>query len=226
VGVTIDSWNTLRAVIISRDAGDEIPITVVRDGATLNLRVRLGRFENLRNAVIEPSIRDLAWELRSRELLDPAMKDVPPIESGLPASAWLFPGVVQFEGDDAMQLAVGGPPPRTGVVAGGESRGGVPQLSDGFADGRRLMPRDGRGRPVAINGPEAAQLRIQSEIQRVQILRNQAVIQLQQTIFRLADPTLDEQRRQAIQTRATELENEIRQLDADLQKLITQFVRP
>src|SRR5690606_9500135 len=70
-GVTIDSWERIRAVILSHDPEDKIPVVLVREGVTRTVEVTLGRFEDLRQpgsrapGPTDPALMD-AWELRSR----------------------------------------------------------------------------------------------------------------------------------------------------------------
>jgi hypothetical protein len=223
-GTTIDTWDALRAVIISRDPDDEIPVTVVRDGATLNLRVKLGSFNRLNNGRMENSIRDAAWELRSKDLRDPALSETKPIESGLTAGAWFNPGVIHNDAAD-IQLVEAGPSARTGVVAGGESRGGVPRVADGMTGGARVMPRDGRGRPMRAGPQDAAQAEVWQQLQIVQTRRAQSVAMLEIANRTVAEPTIDELTRQAMRARITQLEAEIRAQDLEVQKLL-RLVRP
>jgi len=60
----------LRAMIIARDPGDTLPMTVQRGAIEVELDVELGDFRNLGNGNRVPQESDLinAWELRQREL--------------------------------------------------------------------------------------------------------------------------------------------------------------
>lgn len=48
-GVRLSAASPMRPVIFSRDPGDEIPMTIVRDGVTLNVIVKLGEWSKLQS---------------------------------------------------------------------------------------------------------------------------------------------------------------------------------
>lgn len=217
-GMNIDAWDTLRAVIISHDPGDEIPATIVRDGATLNVRIKLGRFDQLdRQPQLEPSIREAAWTLRSRGLRDPAMVEAKPIESGLSTAAWFNPALIQREAADIQPADVGGDT-RTNVVAGGESRGGVPQVQEIITGGVRVLPRDGRGRPIRAGGIDAAQAEVVRQLQLVQIRKAQSMIQRDRLKQRLQEAP--ESERPAVQNQITKMEADIQAQDQEILRLL------
>src|ERR1043165_5443689 len=79
-GLPIDRRETLRKIIVSHDPGDEVPLVVERDGATLEVRVKLGEFSRL-NQPMDRSVMDMAWAHRTRGYCE--RDAAAPIESGL-----------------------------------------------------------------------------------------------------------------------------------------------
>lgn len=113
-GLPVDSWDKLRRIIISRNPGDEIPITVVREGATLNLRVALGSWSGLRQgSFIEQPVLVDAWRIRSRDLRGVAAE---PLDCGMGPGEWPVDAYLRSDADGGDQVS---------LVAGGEPRGGL-----------------------------------------------------------------------------------------------------
>jgi hypothetical protein len=212
-GETIDAWETLRAVIVSHDPGDEIPVTVVRDGATLNLTIKLGDFTDLRQRTpaVEENILIRAWELRSRPFQDAPPK---PIPSGLSAAAWTQPAF--DESELARQRIFDPDPSRTSVSAGGEARGGAPPVATQTMGIRSLNARIA---PDAQPGADAAQVqvlvRLQALNQRRQDLNNEALVLQTQ----LNDPKTPVAARAQLQARFEAKVRDIRGIDQAMQAL-------
>lgn len=229
-GVPIDTWETIRAVIISRDPGDEIPVSIVRDGGTLNVTVKLGEFARLRQAGIDSGLLEDAWILRSRSLQDPAK--APVIESGLPVAAWAQSGLLDDEAAeiaDAAARANAGDDTGSGLVAGGEARGGIPGRQIRNAGMRTFSTRLAPPQPPInlpgnqIGGADAANAQIrEQQIQNLQAQRDQLVNQLILTNQRLVDPTTGEAARRTLRLRAETLTEEIRFRDLQIQALQAQ----
>lgn len=113
-GMQVDSWDTLRRIIVSRNPGDDIPITVVREGTTLNLRVKLGEWSGLRERnPIEGGLLVDAWRIRSRDLRG---AERAPIDCGMGPGDWPV--------DAYMPADAAGTEP-VALVIGGEPRGGL-----------------------------------------------------------------------------------------------------
>lgn len=96
-GQAITDISLMRPVVIAHDPGDEVPVSVLREGATLNLKVKLGRFTDLgpRGGAgsMTTELLDEAWEFRSATYsrMDPN-GEPEPIESGLAAADWKIVG--------------------------------------------------------------------------------------------------------------------------------------
>ncbi len=227
-GVTIDTWETMRAVIISHDPGDVVPITVVREGATITLDVALGDFRTLRQpSSLDPMLLAEAWRLRSHDLNDPEQAKVAPLESGLTPAAWS----VRFtpSADDAADLGlvpgrIGVDDGGLGLVAGGEPRGGVqgqivPPVVQRL-NGRQML-RENRLNPVP--GPFIPQDPAQLAAQQ-QLLQFRNAIQdrrgaLDALNLRLADPTLPPADRQALKAQAEKASADILIMNEQIQRL-------
>jgi len=230
-GVTIDTWETMRAVIISRDPGDEIPITVVREGATLNLTVGLGDFTRLRQpSALDPSILAEAWRLRSRDLQDLELAKAAPIESGLPAAAWAS----QFTllPDEASDFGATRPGDEGAIalVAGGEPRGGVqgpiqpPIVQRNF--NQRGLP--GQNRFIPAPGPQgapqdAAMFALQQQMLALRSLLQDRQAQLDALNRQLADPTLPPGDRRLMRSQIDALSAQIQVISENIRRLDQQL---
>ncbi len=85
-GVRLSAVNPMRPHILSRDPGDTIPMTIVRQGVTMNVVVTLGRWADLRDRrrggqfvrSMDPREEDFeaAWRVRLRRIQQPAPLEV------------------------------------------------------------------------------------------------------------------------------------------------------
>lgn len=140
-GVRLSAVNPMRPHILSRDPGDTIPMTIVRQGVTMNVVVTLGRWEDLRDRrrggqgfvrSMDPREEDFdaAWRVRLRRIQQPAPLDV--IDAVVPPApkpdAGDEPGLEQgrIENDDDRLDAreVEGMLAQVELVAAGEPHGG------------------------------------------------------------------------------------------------------
>lgn len=225
-GRHISDWNQVRAAIISRDPGDEIPVTVIREGATLNVNVKLGVFTSLPAAgPLDPAIMERAWDLRSKDLQDPAAA-AEPIPSGLPPAV-AMQAAMDVDSPVMMQPVETGPSAVTGVVAGGEPRGGMRAGQTGMLGGgiRLNVPADARQLGGAQDLAQA-QVQAQMQLQLVQALRDQLDMQIESNKRRQADPQTPEALREALRIQGENLAAERRARDLELQKLVNQLMRP
>lgn len=226
-GRHISDWNQVRAAIISRDPGEEIPVTVIRDGATLNVNVKLGVFTSLPNAgPLDPAIMERAWEFRSKDMRDPAEAAAEPIPSGLPPAV-AMQAAMDVDSPVMMQPVETGPSPVTGVVAGGEPRGGLRAGQTGMLGGgiRLNLPADARQLGGAQDLAQA-QVQAQMQLQLVQALRDQLDMQIERNKRQQADPQTPEAWREALRIQGENLAAERRARDLELQKLVNQLTRP
>ncbi len=232
-GVTIDTWETMRAVIISRDPGDEIPITVVREGATLNLTVGLGDFTRLREPInLDALILNEAWRMRSRGLDDPEPVKAGIIASGLPASAWSTQyGLLA---DEAAELGLttsrNGPDPGIALVPGGEPRGGLqgavqPPIMQRGAFNARGGANRLPGQPLVAPQDAAAlvqQQQLLAQQQKFWVLKSLETdrqAQLDALNQQMADPAMDPQARQAVKMRIEGVTQSLKSIREDLARV-------
>jgi hypothetical protein len=210
-GVVIDRRETLQKIIVSHDPGDEVPLVVEREGATIELRVPLGNFEQLRQERYK-HIWDLAWDYRSRAYAWSPGSDQKPIESGLLESAWRPMEELDEDAEMLGQLPwirarLRDPAgERLGVAAGGESRLG--------------LGLSGETKVASLRGPQVGGLDpLQLQIQIDQQQRANLALQLRQAQARLADRTLDPGQRRVVEAEVASLKQGIDQIDAQIQML-------
>ncbi len=124
-GVKLDEFDTLRHVILSRDPGDEMALSILRDGVVMNVKVTLGRVEDLRGqALMEISLVNAFRQFRARDYLERGGSE--PIDSGLSAEAWTLTETIAPELSEVAYIDHGetdGTQSPMPVVAGGEPRG-------------------------------------------------------------------------------------------------------
>lgn len=88
-GTTIQSVVMMRAVIVSHDPGQAVPIVVMRRGERLSLTVALGNYEDLSRGSANPldDVLTMAWELRrGRAVGRPTIE--PTVHAELPENRW------------------------------------------------------------------------------------------------------------------------------------------
>jgi hypothetical protein len=225
-GVTIDTWETMRAVIISRDPGDQIPITVVREGATLNLTVELGDFTRLKQAaMLDPGLFAEAWRVRAKGLSDPDTDKSPLIVSDLPAVAWTSQYSLLPDEAADLGLATRSPEEAVALVAGGEPRGGLqgviqPPIPQRAQFNLRALPN--RGNPNAPNVDPAQQILVQQAMAFRSLLQDRAAEQAS-LLEQLKDPGLTPQRRESVRLRLDGINEQIKKLSQELTRIDAQL---
>lgn len=146
---TVDQDNA-RALIVSHDPGDEVPIGLLRNGEPLTVTIRMGRYDLLNNRQgVGPDERTFrqAWRARLARLARQAAAQIPAPIDAVQAPA--------EEEDFEFALALQRAGPRLGepfndgfasstLVAGGEPRGGSGWNLPGYAGG----PRGAFGAPA------------------------------------------------------------------------------
>lgn len=198
-GQAITDISLMRPVVIAHDPGDEVPVVLIRDGVTVTLKVKLGKYSDLsRDArggsqAMTPDMLEGAWEFRAMTYEKAGASDVKPIESGISAADWSPQGAVDLiddaDGTDPRQWGAARrrlaelDPKDSECVAAGEARGGngiVVRLTGqpGIGGNFRLAPGDGpriqlndAGR-LANRQAELAQIRLRQEALRSIISRN------------------------------------------------------
>jgi hypothetical protein len=87
-GVTVFTNDEARAVIISHDPGEEVRMTIIRNGEPMEVTLRLGRFQDLQNAapVNDRTLRD-AWAYRCQRTGE-LTGTGEPIDAGLTQGQW------------------------------------------------------------------------------------------------------------------------------------------
>lgn len=170
-GAQAPDQEDLRLAIVARDPGDEIEVLVEREGEQLSLSIPLGSFERLSGSqrLGEPVLR-AAWERRG--LTSRASDGEPTIDAR---------GRVKPPQPDAAQITLWEPGPSSGVVGGGEPRGGVDQL------GRvrlRIAGRDVSLPPIPL---AVDALRQRDAVFQLQVLQGELQAQRQAMTTRLRD---------------------------------------
>jgi hypothetical protein len=210
-GVPLPNFEAIRPIIVSRDPGDHLELTVVRDGATLEVRAELGDFSRLSTGRLDEEVRAAAWELRSRKFRGPRAD---PIPSGLPAGDWVVADPLSDLNIAEVMHAQQGADGSTGVVLGGEARGGV-AVHDQMLLGQEIELHLPRGH---LADPQL------NELRRLQQTRSELAIRLAALDRQLADQTLPRERRDQIimerEALAQALANFDRRIEATLRQLI------
>ena len=230
-GETIDNGDTMRAVIVSRAPADEIPVTVVREGATLNLSVTLGDFGHLRQpSPLDPMVLAEAWRMRSRGLDPPELAGVPPIESGLSPNDWASRYTLLPDEAADMGLVRPGNEAAIGLVAGGEARGGLEGPVQAPAAQRnfnlRGLPEQRRFNPgpqPLVIPQDAAALAQQQELLALRSLLQDRRAQLDFINRKLSDPTVPAADRRLMRSQAEGLSAQIQVLNEKIRRLDEQI---
>jgi hypothetical protein len=228
-GQAVDIWETMRAIIVSRDPGDEIPVTLIRDGATLNVTVKLGEFSQLnarmRTARIDDTLLNEAWQFRSRTLQDPDAAPAKAIDSGLASSAWSQQVYIE-DGEPGRGRSVDPDTSRTGLMIGGEARGGIAPaaMPQPRALNARLVPADPQlpGQPAVI---DAEQL-LQTRLQVARSIRDNLSMQIDMLRSNLAKANAPEAVRKNWRSQIDALNAEVQARDREIQQLQLQIKRP
>jgi hypothetical protein len=136
-GVRLESWDHCRCVIISHDPGDEVDLGIIRDGVPMQVKCRLGRYDDLGQG-LGADVVAAAWALRSAPYASLESGRPVAIESGIDPAAWTER---PRTGANGRRLRVT-PEDESGtrLTAGGESRGGT--ADDAF--GGVFVPQPGR----------------------------------------------------------------------------------
>ncbi len=205
---TLSGSELLRDVVRSFLPDEEIPMTVVRAGERLHLRVPLGRYEDLQQgAIVNPDELSRAWDIRIRRRgLIP--DDGRVIEVAVPRGSW-FP---QRRG--AYDTGTEG-----GLVAGGQASARQDQPIIMQASGVRWRDANARDRagfraaenPINVNAVPVQQPRAglrEMFLKRVEDMQQQIKNDSEQ----LADPRLTDAERARLRESIIQRSRELQQL--------------
>lgn len=222
-GLPIDTFEALRAVILSHDPGDEVPVTLVRASATLNVSVKLGSFGDLkdpnRTSGGRPDSASLAqaWAVRARPYREAG--DGAPIPCSVPVTAWTQ---ASFDETEPSPVRVAdGDISHTSVIAGGEARGGTQPASVLQGSGGRVINQ--------INlipqpqGADAARVQLDLKLQVLQAQHQALANQISQLRQKLLDPRTPESMRSGINGQIELKTRELHAHDLEIQQIGNQL---
>lgn len=202
----------VRALIISRDPGEEVELALLRNGEPLTVTLRMGRFDQLRERSGGPDERSLqlAWRVRLARLAKAAAADLPAPIDAVEVEA------EQEDFDLARALEEAGEPipmedPGFGaptLVAGGEPRNGSVWGAMAFLLGRGAMD---------LQDPMLDIRRELAVTQRNLIELQDDLREVQQVI---EDPNTPAARRQEMIFRGQLMEAQLRQYESQVRALM------
>jgi hypothetical protein len=188
-GVKLDEFDTLRHVILSRDPGDEMALSIVREGAVLNVKVTLGRFDELRGQPLtEFSLLTAFRQFRARDYFTLGPKEEP-LDSGLAPEAWAMAELLAQDTGDVT------------YIDHGETDGSQSPMPVTAAGEPRQEPRIARSPRINARMDEA-----QVELQMLNAFRQQLERDIEANKAKLNDPNLPESAKDAL--RALNVRNE------------------
>lgn len=192
-GYKLDEFEMFRYVIIAHDPGDEIPATVIRDGVTLNLKIKLGHYAAL-GLNLEENVLVEGWRLRSRPYASQAAAGSR-IKLETPA--------LTRPVNDATAMGLEADGGTIGVVAGGEARESRPPPPP--------LPTTLNRGGARMLGPQVAPARRgEAEVLRAQLetlvaARARSLEELTAVVTRLSDPALPGAIREELERRKASL---------------------
>ncbi len=176
-GVKMDGFESLRAVVVAHDPGDEIEVQLSRAGQLVKTRVRLGEYGGEGFAPLEQLLGP-AWSYRSREYRRKESTGEAVRVSFAPES---WRGVVdeglgqlpRIDEGEPIPVVVGGEARRAGDVRGA-ARGDAEELVIGDRVLRRPVQMPAEVRQLQLQGMQQLIDQTRAEIRRLTQLRNQA----------------------------------------------------
>jgi hypothetical protein len=213
-GVPLDTFDSLRAIIIAHDPDDEIPVQLVRDGRTISTRVRLGLYGANKDFSPVAQFLPPAWTYRSRDYRAQELSDPKPIRVSFTPDAWRQG--MEDETAELPRVEGGNPIP---VAVGGEAVGDAQRLGfDGHRDAMGDVVFRVGDRPL-IADAQIAQNRVLLMEQSVAVLRDQ-IEGLKQLQLRPNVPDRDrvrlQQRIDAMSVMLDQQKDELRRLRPNL----------
>jgi hypothetical protein len=211
-GIPLTGTN-LRPLILSHDPGDTMKLRVIRDGAVLEVSVRLGRYADLTNQLqIDSDLLWTAWSrYRARTILDQERSE--PLASPVAPAAWAE--AMRFaDDDDSARIINFQNDDRIALVVGGEARGGTPPPD--LINVYRMRRQGG----IQFIGPnrnaaEAQNVRAQQLLLQRQALQAEIDIYAQMA----ADNRLGEDKRKILRDELTAKRSQLQIIDQELLRM-------
>lgn len=214
-GAPVRDSEQIRLEVLARDPGQTLPVEVRRQGEVLELDVELGSHRMLdqnRTVSVDDQSMDRAWQIRramiereTREMADranviDARPSVEPAEEDedSPEDPRAESEIPQVDAGDALVRSLR---PVTGVVAGGEARGGV----DRFGRARLRVAFSDIALPHAANVDDEAREAHRQALQMVRELDQQAAAlrtRISQAEARVRDEATPDRERQRLANQA------------------------
>lgn len=208
-GVPVFTHDEARAVIVSHDPGDEVRLTVLRNNEPVEVSLRLGRFQDLQNAVPvnDRTLRD-AWAYRCQRTGQMSSAGMP-IDTGLTLAQW--DQLQARERRRVMQQQV--------MLTNVARLQPVEEVMDALVGGGGLRRLDNEPPMDFVANERDAANSMQARNYQIQINQlNQAIRNEQRMLDR--DPQMDPQRRQAALRRIQGYREHVKQLRAERNRLI------
>jgi hypothetical protein len=219
--------SSLRAVIVSHDPGDEIPMTISREGTTLNVTVKLVDFARV--SPQQPQPDDLtvlmAWTRRLKSLAPPDAAIPQPLPSGLTNADWQNTYIDETDPGHGPTGEADGS--RTRLVAGGEARGVANPLALQMAMPRpmantRIVPPGPPTRgPIVV--PQPADVgQAQQKLLLALTRRDNLVQRIKALNQRVINPAMPAAMRAQARSQIQTLTKELQACEAEIQKIQAQ----
>lgn len=214
-GSPVRDSEQVRLEVLARDPGQKLPVVVRRRGELFEVKVVLGSQRMLdqnRTVAVDDHSMDRAWQIRramieraTHERADRATvidarpkAEAPEDEEDDQTESRVDRDIPQVDAGDALVRSLR---PVTGVVAGGEARGGV----DRFGRARLRVAFSDIALPHAANVDDEAQEAHREALQMVRALDQQAVelrARISQAEARLRDEATPDRERQRLTNQA------------------------
>mgnify|MGYP005844924715 CR=1 FL=1 len=197
-GVRLFDTMTFRAVILSYEPGDAVPLEVIRDGQPFRVEVRLGRFADLQQPMVpDYAVMARAWELRRERAMRPSMV----IDAGLEPGEWepLVPELDARAGRRGPIRVSQQPGLGTALIAGGSPR--------------QALEEDGWRAVVRPEGLERAEGDARARIEALQLQRQWFVDRILAFEAALRQRDLPAEQRAALLRQRAEAAEQLRELE-------------
>ncbi len=236
-GRRVEEQDEIRVAIISREPGESLPLTIVRDGVPIETSVRLGSYSELRNSQgLDESVLSAAWSYRvAREGGAGAQ---PPVPSGLSAEQWDLSAQRQRRSlsaknepthDPFTGEQIRSPLPRPMIAAlamGGQVRDQLLRAADQLAGGGVRI----RGNEIILINPNQRaragrgnQIGGDPTIRNALIARKQALTnRLQEIAILLSDRSISAERRAELKAMQVQVSTQSAMIQQEINDLFRQ----